>query len=319
MSFQTIKGQEKPISILQEYLKQGCLEGGYLFSGPDGIGKQLVALNLAKVVNCQEQQLDACEQCPSCKKIDSGQHPDVHLLANDGGEIKIEFIRQLQKEISLKPYEGRKKIFILDNAHRLNPESSNALLKTLEEPPKDSLIILISDKPKLIFQTIISRCKTVKFAPLKRGNLEAALKDDYRLDQYSAHFLAYFCEGRLGKALRLKDTALFQEKNRIIDGFILKRRPDSEILGLKDRESVRNCLNILATWFRDIYLLKSGLAQAELINYDRRQDLSLQASRFSFLELNRAVSSLIEALSYLEHNINKKLLLYYLGEQLWKA
>ncbi|MFA4889678.1 MAG: DNA polymerase III subunit delta' [Candidatus Omnitrophota bacterium] len=320
MSFQSIRGQERPISLLQSYIVGARLEGGYLFSGPDGIGKQMAARNVAKLVNClQEEASDACGQCPSCKKIDSNQHPDVHIIASDGGEIKIESIRQLQREISLRPYEGRKKVFILDDAHRLNSESSNALLKVLEEPPRDSIIVLISDKPNLIFKTIISRCKIIKFAPMKRLTLEEILKKDFLIDGSTAHFLAYFCEGRLGKALRLKDSAVFQDKNKVIDSFVFSPRLNLEKIGFKDKAALRGSLNILAAWFRDVYLLKTGMPQAEMINFDRWEDLSKQASRYSYQELTQILGFIPQAINYLERNINTKLLLYYLGEQLWKA
>ena len=217
MSFQHIKGQDKPIRLLQRCLEQSSLEGGYLFSGPDGIGKRLAALETAKALNCDQRSAEACGQCPACRRIEAQQHPDVHTIASGESEIKIEAIRQLKNQIGLKAYEGRHKVFIIDNAHRLTPEASNALLKVLEEPPSKSLLILISDKPARLFKTILSRCKTVKFFPLRREELQGLLREDYALDSESAHFLAYFCEGRLGECLRLKDTDIIQEKNRIID------------------------------------------------------------------------------------------------------
>ncbi len=181
----------------------------------------------------------------------------VNKIVSNG--IKIEYIRQLQRDINLKPYEGKIKVFIIDNAHRLTPEASNSILKILEEPPKDSLIILISDKPVLLFKTIISRCKILKFLSLNRAKLQEIFKKDYGLDNNMAHFLAYFSEGRLGRALRLKDTDILKEKNRIIDKFVLSRKPSLDNLSIQNKEEVRGYLNILATWFRDIYLIKIGM------------------------------------------------------------
>lgn len=319
MSFSSIKGQGAPLNILKEYIVNSRLSGGYLFIGPEGVGKKLAALTLAKTVNCLEQTADSCDTCSSCRKIESGQHPDVHVVECEDSEIKIENIRQLQREISFKPYEGKKKVFIIDKAHYLNAESSNALLKVLEEPPKDSLIILVTEKPSLLFKTVISRCKTLKFPALKREALKEILKKDFNFPEERAHFLAYFSEGRIGYALRLKDSDILQEKNRIINKFALSPRLDLEDLSLKKKEEVRGYLNILATWFRDIYLLKVGLPHSEIINFDRRAELLKVMPRFSFPDLDGILESISEAITQLEHNINMKLLLYNLGAQLWKA
>jgi len=321
MSFKNILGQNKPINILKGYIEQSHLAGGYLFVGPEGVGKKLVAQTLAKVVNCQEETFDACDRCASCCKVDKNQHPDVHVInTENNNEIKIEYIRQLQNDISFKPYEGRKKVFIIDNAHRLTAEAQSALLKILEEPPRDSLIILISDKPALLFKTIISRCKILKFSPLSRAGLKEILKKDYSLGNEIAHFLAYFSEGRLGRALKLKDTDILREKNRIIDNLALSRKPTSlDNLSLQNKDEVRSYLNILATWFRDIYLIKIGMAHSEIINFDRKDDLLVAMSRLTFVDLNGILDSISDSFIYLEQNINVKLLLYNLGGQLWKG
>jgi len=316
MSFRDIKGQDKPIHMLKGYIEQLHLEGGYLFVGPEGMGKKLVARTLAKVLNCLEEGTDSCDRCVSCMKIEDNRHPDVHIIENSEAEIKIEYIRQLQREIALKPYEGKIKVFIIDNAHKLTAEAQAALLKILEEPPRMSLIILISDKPALLFKTIISRCKILKFYSLARPELENIFKKDYGLDNNMAHFLAYFSEGRLGRALRLKDTDILSVKNSLIDKLALSRKVNLENLSLQNRAEVRDCLNILATWFRDIYLIKIGMPYCEIINFDRKDELLKAMSRFSFLDLNEILDSISDSISYLERNINIKLLLYNLSEDI---
>ncbi|MDD2689436.1 MAG: DNA polymerase III subunit delta' [Candidatus Omnitrophica bacterium] len=311
MSFSAIKGQIGPINILKKYIEQSCLAGGYLFTGPQGIGKKLVAKTLAKTVNCLEAGLDSCDACISCKKIDNNQHPDVHIIeAEEACEIKIEYIRQLQKEINLKPYEAKVKVFIIDDAHNLTAEASNALLKILEEPPKNSLIILISDKQALLFKTIISRCKILKFAALKRAELEIILKEDYSVEKNLAHFLAYFSEGSFGTALKFKDRDIMREKNKIIDSFVLSRKGGFENLSIQNREEVSGYFNILATWFRDIYLIKVGLPHSEIINFDRRDELLRSMSEFSFSDLNEILSSISESILSLGQNMNVKLVLH---------
>jgi DNA polymerase-3 subunit delta' len=319
MSFSNIKGQDKAIRMLQGYLERSRLEGGYLFTGPEGVGKKLAAKTLAKAVNCLEGNFDPCDSCDSCRKIENNRHPDVHIFESGESEIKIEYIRQLQREVNLKPYEGRTKVFIIDNAHRLTAEASNALLKILEEPAARSLIILISDKPALLFKTIISRCKTLKFAPLKRAALQEILKKDYSIDNNLSYFLAYFSEGRIGRALRLKDTDILRRKNKVIDSFAFSKTAEPASLPMQNKEEVRDSLNILATWFRDIYLIKIGMPHSEVINFDRKDDLLGTMARFTTLDLNEILDSICDSILYLEQNINIKLLLYNLGAQIWRG
>jgi len=239
--------------------------------------------------------------------IDIGA-PGTEETTVDSNAIRIELIRQLQKEINLKPYEARKKVFIINDAHNLTAEASNALLKTLEEPPQDSLIILVTSKPGLLFKTVISRCKIIKFCPLKRSALQDLIGREYSCDENLAHFLAYFCEGKIGQALRLKDTDLLSQKNKIIDEIIL-RKDSLEYGPGPDREELRKYLNVLATWFRDIYMLKIGMPHAELINFDRRKELLKSMGLYSFAALNEIIRFVSDALLYLEQNVNPKLLL----------
>jgi DNA polymerase-3 subunit delta' len=321
MSFKDIKGQDKPIEILKNALRSSSIAGAYLFVGQEAIGKQLVALNFAKSINCLSENDLPCDICPACLKIDKRQHPDVHFIAPlDSDAIKIEYIRDLKKDINLRPYEAKKKVFIINDAHNFTAEASNAILKILEEPPADSVIILITSKPALLFKTIVSRCQILKFYPLARARLKEILKKDYRLGDDPAHFLAYFSEGRIGNALRLKDADILREKNRIIDEFTIFNRPNFlEDLSIRDRQNLRSYLNILAAWFRDIYLIKTGMPHAELINLDRKDKLLNFMSRYTWLDLDEILNSISDSLSYLEQNINIRLLLHNLKAELCRG
>ena len=319
MAFTQIRGQSRALETLSGYLETQRLSGAYLFIGPKGIGKSLAARNFAKVLNCLNQRRDACDKCPSCLKIEQNQHPDFHLIqAAESEAIKIEAVRDLKKEINLKAYLGRRKIFLIEQAHNLTPEAQNALLKVLEEPAGESTIILVTDKPALLFKTIISRCQIIRFSSLKRPQLEQILKDDYALDGASAHFLAYFCEGSIGRALQFKDSQIFREKNQIIDAFALSAKVNPQQLAVETKEEMRRCLNILAAWFRDIYLIKIGAAHSELIHLDRRDELLRLMQRYSWFELEEVMKFIADALLYLEQNVNLRLLLSNLRMELWK-
>ena len=320
MSFKNIIGQDRPIAIIGELMRQSRFQGGYLFAGPEGLGKKLIAIELAKALNCEEESLESCEHCPSCVKINKHEHPDIHLVSVDEetDAIKIESIRQLQKDIFLKPYEAKVKVFIIDNAHNLTAEAANALLKVLEEPPKSSLIILITALAGLLFKTIVSRCKIIRFMPLSRKEAEDYLQKDYQLDRRAAHFLAYFSEGRIGTALRLKDGGILEQKQIIIDAFVAPGRLDTDRLSLENKENICRALNILASWFRDLYLIKTGIAHTQLINFDRVNELSKSMQRYSFSELEGALQIISDSLLYLEQNVNPRLLLANLKAALWK-
>lgn len=320
MSFKDIKGQDTPIAQLKQAFLHSAIPGAYLFTGEEGVGKHLTAFNLAKAINCSSGSFEPCEACPSCLKINKRQHPDVHFIESQDLEaIKIDDIRGLKKDIALRPYEAKKKVFIINDAHNLTADAANALLKVLEEPPGNSLIILVSAKPALLFKTIISRCQILRFNPLDRGRLEGILKDDYRVGDSLAHFLAYFCEGKIGLALRLKDTDILKEKNEIIDAFLISRK--SAILEspyMQDKLKLRKSLNMLAAWFRDIYLVKIGISYSKLINLDRKEDLLKLMPHYSLVDLDEIIASISNSLLYMEYNVNTKLLLYNLKAQLCK-
>jgi DNA polymerase-3 subunit delta' len=319
MRFSDILGHVKALSIIGAYLEKSRFSGAFIFSGPEGIGKRMVAKLIAGQLNCMGQVDPPCGSCSSCLKIQKEEHPDLHIIQNGQSQIKMEDIRGILRQANFRPYEGRVKVFIIDNAHKLNSEAANSLLKVLEEPPKDVLNILVTHKPQNIIKTVLSRCKEIKFSPLSRAQLETVLIKNYALDNVSAHFLAYYAEGRLGLALRLKDTPLLQEKNKIFDSFILSSKPLDHFMMNQTKEQLQVCLNILASWFRDIYLLKCGLPDKEVIHLDRHTDLLKLIPRFSFKQLDEIMATLSESCLYLEKNINSKLLLHNLGAQLWKA
>jgi DNA polymerase III subunit delta' len=176
MSLHDIIGQEKAVRILTGTIKRERVPSSILFSGDSGIGKRLTAFNYAKALNCLEPvDFDACDRCVSCRKIDGETHPDVTSMVSENDEIKIEAIRQTVEILSLRPYEGRKKILVIDDADFMNINAANAFLKTLEEPPRDSVIILVTSSPDRLPETIRSRCMHVRFRPLSSDAFKQVL------------------------------------------------------------------------------------------------------------------------------------------------
>ncbi len=317
MSFDLIKGQDKAVYSLKQAMASGKLFGGYLFSGPEGVGKKTAALDLAAALNCGVKNLDACGECPSCRKIKNRAHPDLHIIESADSDIKIEDIREMQRLIFLRAYEALTKVFIIDNAHRLTLEAANAILKVLEEPPPHSLIILVTDKPALLLKTVVSRCKQIRFCALDRDDLCGILSCDHGLEAGLAHFLAFFCEGRMGQALRLKDSQILRNKNDVIDRFIFAKK-NLITSAAVSKDQMRGWLAILGSWFRDIYCLKAGLPLGELINIDRQDDLAASAGDYSYPRLAGIMDLISSVAAYLEQNVNLKLLFNNLESQLCK-
>ncbi len=165
MSFNDIVGQERAIKILTKSLKENKISSSYIFVGSEGTGKKLAAIEFTKAVNCLNlsEDSEACEDCQSCSEISKQRSPDLKIIEPIKSSIKIEQIREMRKEIGLKPFKNRKKIYIIDKAEKMTIEASNCLLKTIEEPPCYAIIILICSKIDPILPTIVSRCQIINF------------------------------------------------------------------------------------------------------------------------------------------------------------
>lgn len=296
------------------------LAHAYLLVGPFDIGKSETALSIAKLVNCERRKDGLfCDHCPSCRKIAHGNHPDIHMIISNNGEtIKIEQIRRLLSEIQLRPYEGQKKVFILKNVENFTLEASNAILKTLEEPTRDSLLLLTTSVLEKNLDTIKSRCHIVHFFPLSKRKLASQLTKEYDITEDILHFLAGFSEGCLGRARHLYHEKLFQKKDVIIDSFIHAR--DDEIFikrFLADKEKTKEILCIIASWFRDLILLKSGVKEGDSIHFDRLKELKCMKERYSFEDLNDIFLELVKMLKLFDDNLNLKIALTLVREKIY--
>ncbi len=314
MKLAQIIGQDEPIHILSQALRHDKLAHAYLFCGPDGVGKKTSALALAQALNCHKQTGDACLECPACRKIEQGQNPDVHLTEPDGQYIKIETIRRLQQEVSYKAFEGRVKVYIIDQAESLTPQAANCLLKTLEEPPSNSLIILISAKPYNLLPTVISRCQRLTFKQLSVENMERILKER-GFSGEQRRIMAFFCQGSLGQALQLDIEPLLAERAQLMETLMSRLPlPGEELLDwaqqlAKDRQRVERLLRWLVLWYRDMLILLRAGGQIELLNEDKRAELTRQAVCFSVPEIQQKILIIERTQNHLKRNINAQLAL----------
>ena len=281
----------------------------YLFFGPEGTGRMHFARSLAMAVNCQNQTFPPCGQCSSCRKIDSNNHPDVHYIRKlEFSFIKIEQIHQMHRDICLRPFEGKCKAFIITNTEDLTAEASNSLLKIIEEPPGDSLIILIASDPSRVFPTITSRCQKIRFFALDRVQAKNILQQEYNLDERLSHYLAFAFEGHLGEALKFRDSNIMEEKNSILNHFIGSPGSLSDDCDFKDKEKMKWVLKVLSSCVRDIYLLKVGVQKQELVNQDISRDLLPLAQNLSFGQLYDVLQKICDYSDNLRQNINPRLL-----------
>jgi DNA polymerase III subunit delta' len=263
MTFFDIEGHDRPVTILKRALANKMLAHAYLFSGDTGIGKRLTAVALAAAVNCGNSGPGGgCGECPSCRKVAAGAHPDVHVLVPDGDDIKIDQIRQIQSDLALKPFEGEKKVLLVDSAERMNQAAANAFLKTLEEPPGDTLIILVTPMPQSLLSTIRSRCQEIRFQPLPRRTLAQALVKKRGLPEEDAWFLAALAQGSMGRGLEMDVAQEKDERGRIAAFWAgLPRTSDGEALALaegyaKDREGFDRLLDIGVECLRDALVFR---------------------------------------------------------------
>ncbi len=314
MTFDQIIGHDRQKDILRRAVDSGRLAHAYLFEGPEGVGKRLTALALARAVFCLEGR--GCGECTACRKVDHHNHPDLHLVEPDGSFIKIEQVRAMQRELSFRPLEGAKKICLIDGADRMNPASGNALLKTLEEPSRDTLIVLLSARAEGVLATIRSRCQRLAFARIPRETIKTILIERMGVDETQGHILAALSEGSFLKALG-KDRDLYLERRREILKQLTALSSASVVplfemaheLATREKERLFEIIEILQAFYRDLLLHRNGFPESELVNIDLIEKIHRVAQRESTRSLQAKLDALAAGRRQLERNANKELVM----------
>ncbi len=278
MRFRDFAGNETLISLL----RQNGLPQASIFAGPEGVGKKSCSLALAALFNCrQPENLDSCGECPSCVKADAGNHPDIRLYEPEGPTLKIEEMRQMSREVQFRPFEGRLRYFVVDHAELLTESAANSILKTLEEPPETSKIVLVSSHPMRLLPTIVSRCQILQFAPLQRSQIESILRG--RGEENAAE-RAWFAGGSIGQALSLDLETLIDDRDKMLDlleGWtsggsferIFRACETADMRrDLKNRIRVRSFLDRLQSIIHDVYFIHVGTPE-RVVNRDRLDGL----------------------------------------------
>ncbi len=311
--FEHIIGHEKQKEFLLRAVRADRLAHAFLFEGPEGVGKRLMATALARALFC-DQKL-GCGDCVPCRKVIHSNHPDFHLLEPDGALIKIEQIRELQKDLSYRPLEAPRKFCIIDGADKMNPAAGNALLKTLEEPQGDALLILLTSHPEGVLDTIHSRCQSLPFGRLHRDTLKKVLQDRLGLGEVQGHILAALSEGSFKKALG-RDRDLFLERRKTLLAALTALSPGSilplfELAGelSGEKEQLQDILEIIQAFFRDLLLLRLGAPEQDLVNIDLMQKIRRVAAKEDIPSLLRKLNAIEEGRRQIMRNVNKELAL----------
>ncbi len=321
MAFGDIIGQDRALRILFGTLKRKRVPSAILFSGDAGIGKGLAALNYAKSINClQPVDYDCCDSCPSCKKIDSATHPDVLIITLENVEemlslkskegkdknryeFPIEAVRKIEEIIHLKSYEGRKKVIIIDDADAMNIAAANAFLKTLEEPPPDSLIILVSSNPDRLPDTVRSRCINIKFYPLPLDGCKGVISE--YVDAKDMDFVLNLAMGRPGLAVSME---LVKERERfagILNNMIQGESKDA----WADKGEIKSWLDMASVLLRDMAVSSEfGVRSSEFLIFS---DVVSAKSTLNYI-LN-AYQEMQRLRGLLDFNLNKSITWNYVS------
>lgn len=310
-------GHAWAVRLLQEHIRHDNVRHAYLFTGPAGIGRRTLALRFAQALNCPAPLAPGvpCGECRTCRRIAAMQHPDLYLVQAErpGSTLKVEQIRELQRGLSLAPYEARYKIALLLRFEDAHPSAANALLKTLEEPPPNVIVLMTAGDAESLLPTIASRCETLRLRPLPVERVTREIAALRNLPAKEAALAAHLSEGRPGLALRLLDDPALMEARRQAVEILLTLLPVSRVERfaaaeslVKDRPALEKTLQTWLSFWRDVFLLSSG-ADVPLTNLDYAEAIRSIAGQVTFESGGACVQAVQRALERLEKHVNPRL------------
>ena len=324
-----IYGQDGVLNLLHTASGAGRLAHAYLLVGPAHVGKMTVALHLAQLVNCEDPGPGPCNACLQCTRIASGHHADVQVtglpINEDGSlgtQIRIEQVRELRKQASLRPYEGQTRVFILQDAELLTNEAANSLLKYLEEPPPNVLLVLLTADEDALLSTVLSRCQRIELRPMPLAALEQVLTADYEVDSERAELISRLSGGCPGWAISAaQDAAILDarlealnEQASLAEADLPTRFRFANTLGsafYRDRPRVRGVLDLCQSWWMDLLLCAAGVPE-QAVNVHMAEKLDAQARDLTIQQAHAFLSDLSRERDMLERNVIPRLALEWL-------
>jgi len=306
--FSEILGQEGAVRLLTEAISKEKMAHAYLFVGIPGIGKTTTALALCQALNCREPvKGEGCGLCPSCRKLESGNFPDLFILDADGQNIKIEQVRELDRAFGFKSVGAKYRVTIVRRAETMTEEAANAFLKMLEEPPPGNILVLTVTEPLDLLPTILSRCQRVSFRPIPAALIEAWLVKNQGMEKEKASLLSRMAAGSLGRAVKMGEGDFLEKRQELL--FSLSRiinRPAEEIVewalgyGGKEKKEQKEAavglmLGVWKTWYRDLLLSRAGCPEDSLVNIDFSRELKKACEDFTMDDLSESFFTLDQA------------------------
>lgn len=331
--FDELIGNDRVKKLLRRMLQSSRLPGAMLFSGEDGVGKKLFALEIARALNCRSPQgVEACGSCPACKRtlkinypssdesddwkgIIWTDHPDVGLVVAPRRVLLVDQMRAIESAANYRPFEGKARIFIVEDADKLNENSANALLKILEEPPPTSYIILLTSRPAWLLPTIRSRCQVIRFSPLANAEIENHLTQNKIADTAEAQVRARVARGSLSRALEDDLDDFLEQRKAMLQVLEALVRSDDRLQLLRSAEQLNEAqykdeyetrLDVLETLIRDVWLLSLGADAGIIVNEDVLAQLKGMAKGLDSKRPAIWIGQIEEMREQLVVNINRK-------------
>lgn len=316
--FHDIIGHDKVKDHLRKAIEYHKVSHAYILSGEEGMGKKTLADAFAMTLLCERSDKEPCLQCHACKQLMSGNHPDVIRVTHEKpGSIGVDDIRtQINDTIYIKPYSSSYKIYLVDEAEKMTPQAQNALLKTIEEPPAYAVIMLMTTNQELFLPTILSRCIQLKLRPLKDTQVSDYLKETMGIPEEKADVFAAFARGNLGKAIHLASSEEFGLLYRQILN-LLKNLKEMDISMLldsirklqEDQLDLKECLDFMQLWYRDILMFKVTKDINTLVFKEEYAKVSSLCQKSSYEGLELILEAIEKAKTRLDANVNADLAL----------
>lgn len=315
-TFSAIVGLEDLKEHLQNAISMDKISHAYIINGEKDSGKMMLAEAFAATLLCEQKGKDACMECRSCRQAAGRNNPDIIYITHEKPNvISVDDIRrQLNDSVVIRPYAAARKVYIVDEAEKMNPQAQNALLKTIEEPPSYVVILLLTTNADGFLPTILSRCVTLNVKPVSAGKIEKMLMERCHVVDYQAKMCAAFSQGNVGKAIRLASSEEFgQRKNAVVE--LLATLPQMGLAEIqntvkdldKEKREIEEYLDLITLWYRDVLLYKSAGPRSPLVFQDQLFRLKSQAADLSYRKLERILEEIDTAKRRLRANVNFEL------------
>ncbi len=315
-NWESVIGQKQLIQNLKNSLLHQKISHAYMLQGEKLSGKKMVADLFARALQCESETERPCNKCRSCKQAIGRNHPDIVYISHEKPNvISVDNIReQLNGDIAIKPYSGPYKIYIMDEAEKMNQQAQNALLKTLEEPPEYAVILLLASNVEMMLQTILSRCVVMNMKAVSNEEIKSYLMEKVQVPDYLANVCASFARGNVGRAISLASHEDFdQMKNDVLS--IVKNiekiefhQISSAVKEIEEKKyDVNDYLDLCMIWYRDLLLMKAGNDTKHIIFSEEAFDLRRQSQKYSYEGIERIIHEIEHARSRYKSNVNFQL------------